>query len=144
MTTQSQLRDKLGKIEALFFGAGTAGERVAAGAALDRVRAKLAELERQDPAIEMQFSLQDPWSRHLFIALCRRYGLNPYRYHRQRRTTIMVRAPRRFIEQLWCEFGDLNSDLQAYLHEVTMKIIREEVYADTSDAQELPEALPAA
>ena len=144
MTTQSQLRDKLGKTEALFFGAGTAGERIAAGAARERVRAKLAELERLDPPIEMQFSLADPWSRHLFIALCRRYGLNPYRYHRQRRTTIMVRAPRRFIEQLWREFGDLNTDLQDYLHEVTMKIIREEVYADTSDAQELPEALPAA
>jgi hypothetical protein len=27
---------------------------------------------------------------------------------------------------------------------VTLKIIREEVYADTSDAQEVPEALPAA
>jgi hypothetical protein len=32
----------------------------------------------------------------------------------------------------------------AYLMEVTLKLIREEVYADTSDAQEIPEALPAA
>jgi hypothetical protein len=145
MTTQSQLRDKLRKIEALFSGAGTTGERNAAGAALERVRAKLLELERQEPAIEMQFSLPDPWSRHLFTALCRRYGLNPYRYHRQRRTTVMVRAPRRFIEQvLWREFAGLNSDLQAYLQEVTLKVIREEVFADTSDAQEVPEALPAA
>ena len=136
---------KLRKIEALFSGAGTAGERLAAGAALERVRAKLAELERQEPPVEMQFSLPDPWSRHLFIALCRRYGLNPYRYHRQRRTTLMVRAPRRFIEQvLWREFAGLDADLQAYLHEVTMKIIREEVFADTSDAQEVPDALPAA
>ena len=145
MTTQSQRRDKLRKIEALFSGGATAGERGAAGAALERVRAKLAELELQDPAVEMQFSLPDPWSRQLFIALCRRYGLNPYRHHRQRRTTIMVRAPRRFIEQvLWREFADLNGDLQAYLHEVTLKIIREEVHGDTSDAQEVPEALPAA
>jgi hypothetical protein len=79
------------------------------------------------------------------MALCRRYGINPYRYHRQRRTTVMVRAPRRFIEQvLWREFADLNADLQAYLQEVTLKIIREEVHGDTSDAQEVPEALPAA
>ena len=85
-------------------------------AALERVRAKLAELERQDPSAEMQFSMPDQWSRHLFIALCRRYGLKPYRYHRQRRTTVMVRAPRRFIEQvLWREFCDLDADLQAYL-----------------------------
>jgi len=145
MTTQSQLRDKLRKIEALFAGAGTAGERLAAEAALERVRAKLADLERQAPPTEMQFSISDPWSRQLFTALCRRYGLKPYRYHRQRRTTVMVRAPRAFIDQvLWREFSDLNADLQAYLQEATLKVIREEVYADTSDAQEVPDALPAA
>jgi len=42
------------------------------------------------------------------------------------------------------EFRDLDGDLQAYLHEVTLKVIREEVYADASEAQEVPEALPAA
>jgi hypothetical protein len=121
MPTQAQLRDKLRKVEALFVGAGTAGERLAAQAAIERVRRRLAELEREAPPIEMQFSLPDPWSRHLFIALCRRYGLNPYRYPRQRRTTVMVRAPRPFLEALWREFHDLNTELQAYLHEVTLK-----------------------
>jgi len=145
MTTQSQLREKLRKIEALFAGAGTAGERLAAEAALARVRAKLADLEHHNPPVEMQFSISDPWSRHLFIALCRRYGLKPYRYHRQRRTTVMVRAPRAFVDGvLWREFSDLEADLQTYLHEVTMKIIRDEVYADTSEAPEVPDALPAA
>ena len=42
-----QLREKLRKIEALFAGAGTAGERLAAEAALERVRARLSELGRQ-------------------------------------------------------------------------------------------------
>jgi hypothetical protein len=145
MSTQSRLREKLRKIEALFAGAGTAGERLAAEAALARMRAKLAEIEGRDPPVEMQFSLPDQWSRHLFIALSRRYGLKPYRYPRQRRTTVMVRAPRGFIEQvLWPEFRDLNGDLQDYLHEMTLKVIREEIYADTSDAAEVPEALPAA
>jgi hypothetical protein len=51
------LREKLRKIEALFAGAGTAGERLAAEAALERVRARLGELSRQDPSIEMQFSM---------------------------------------------------------------------------------------
>lgn len=143
MTTPAQLRDKLRKIEALFLGAGTAGERLAAEAALERVRAKLAQEERRDPATEMQFSLADQWSRHLFVALCRRYGLKPYRYPRQRRTTVMVRGPRHFLEQvLWPEFRDLNAELQAYLHEVTLKVVREEVYADTSEVPEVPEGLP--
>ena len=143
MSTDSQLREKLRKIEALFAGAGTAGERLAAEAALERVRARLAELGRRDPPIEMQFSLSDQWSRHLFLALCRRYGLKPYRYHRQRRNTVMVRAPKGFIHDvLWREFTELNAALQAYLHEVTLRVISEEVYADASEAQEVPEALP--
>ena len=35
MSTESQLREKLRKIEALFAGAGTAGERLTAEAALE-------------------------------------------------------------------------------------------------------------
>ncbi|MHB8885454.1 MAG: hypothetical protein ACYC5H_10290 [Methylovirgula sp.] len=143
MSTESLLREKLRKIEALFAGAGTAGERLAAEAALARVRARLNEIGRQDPPVEMQFSMSDQWSRHLFLALCRRYGLKPYRYHRQRRTTVMVRAPRGFVDMvLLPEFSDLDMALKTYLHEVTLRIIREEIFADTSDAQEVPEALP--
>lgn len=96
MAIEADLREKLRKIEALFSGAGTAGERLAAEAALQRVRVRLVELERRDPAIEMQFSMADQWSRRLFLALCRRYGLTPYRYRRQRLTTVMVRVPRGF------------------------------------------------
>ena len=51
MTSESQLREKLRKIEALFVGAGTAGERLAAEAALQRVRARVEELARHEPPI---------------------------------------------------------------------------------------------
>src|SRR5215475_6016163 len=143
MTIETQLRDKLRKIEALFAGAGTAGERLAAEAALGRVRAHLAELGQQDPPVEMQFSMPDQWSRHLFLALCRRYGLQPYRLYRQRRNTVMVRAPRGFFDQvLWPEFTELARILQSYLHDVTLRIIREEVHTDASEAPEVSAALP--
>jgi hypothetical protein len=143
MSIEFQLREKPRKIETLFAGASTAGERLAAEAALERVRVRLAEVGRRDPPIEMQFSMPDSWSRHLFLALCRRYGLAPYRYHRQRRNTIMVRAPKGFIEKvLWPEFSELDSALQIYLREVTLHVIREEVHSDMSEPQEVPEALP--
>jgi hypothetical protein len=143
MTSESQLREKLRKIEAMFAGAGTAGERLAAEAALQRVRARVEELVRNDPPIEQQFSLPDQWSRHLFLALCRRYGLRPFRYRRQRRNTVMVRASRGFVDQvLLPEFSELEKALQIYLHEVTLRVIREEIFDDTNDAQEVSEALP--
>jgi hypothetical protein len=41
--------------------------------------------------------------------LARRYGLRPYRRPRQKRSTIMVRLPRAFSDQiLWPEFVQLN------------------------------------
>ena len=43
MSIESQSREKLRKIEALFAGASTAGERLAAEAALERVRGRLAD-----------------------------------------------------------------------------------------------------
>ncbi|WP_456791568.1 hypothetical protein [Bradyrhizobium sp. USDA 4506] len=40
------------------------------------------------------------------------------------------------------EFSELEKALQVYLHEVTPRVIREEIYDDTRDAQEVPDALP--
>jgi hypothetical protein len=136
MTIEEQLRERLRKVEALYFGAGTAGEREAAGAASQRLKAKLTELSRDDPTVEMQFTMPDPWAVRLFVALCRRYGFNPYRYPRQRRTTIMVRAPRQFFETaVWHQFSDMHADLWRHLEETTERVIRDTVHMDTTDAE---------
>lgn len=143
MSLEQQLREKLAKIEALFVGAGTEGERQAAGEAMARVRARLAELQAKAPPIEMQFSMPDQWSRQLFLALSRRYGLLPYRYPRQRRTTVMLRVPKDFVDQvLWPEFEEMNGALRQYLGEVTLRVIREEVFSDASEAPEVAPSLP--
>jgi hypothetical protein len=135
VTTEQQLREKLRNIEALFEGASTAGERNAAAAAINRLKKALADLP--EPFLEIQFTVADPWSRRLFTALCRRYGLEPYRYPRQRKTTVMVRAPKSFVDQtLWPEYVQLQRALQTYLMEATERIIREEVYRDAGEAPE--------
>ncbi|MFB6453372.1 hypothetical protein [Bradyrhizobium tunisiense] len=55
----------------------------------------------------------------------------------------MVRASRGFVDRvLLPEFTELEGALQVYLHEVTLRVIREEIYDDASDAQEVPDALP--
>ena len=143
MAIEDDLLARLRKIEALMAGAGTAGEREAAGAALERVKARLAEQTRRDPPVELQFSMPDTWSRQLFVALCRRYGLKPYRYPRQKRTTVMLRVPRGFSDTvLWPEFQELDRALVAHLDDVTAGIIRSAVHADTSEAAEVPAQLP--
>ena len=140
MQSEDRLREKLRKIEALYAGAATAGEKFAAGAAAERIRRQFEAASRQEQAEEFKFSISDPWSRQLFSALCRRYGLKPFRYARMHRQTVMVRAPASFIHAtLWPEFEDLSQALTAHLDEITRKIIREEVHEATQDAEELNE-----
>ena len=140
MSTEDELRDRLRKIEALFAGAKTSGERDAAGAAAERIRARLKDAGASEPAVEMRFTLHDPWSRKLFLALSRRYGLTPYRYPRMKRQTLVVSAPRSFLETvLWPEFDQLNSALTSYLLQVTERVIRDVVHSNTADAEERAE-----
>jgi hypothetical protein len=138
MSGDQLLREKLRKIEALYAGGATPGERSAAQAAAERIRARLAATARIEPPIEMRFSINDSWSRQLLIALCRRYGLRPYRYPRMHRQTLIVKAPRSFVETvLLPEFEAINAALIEYLSSITERIIREEVYRDVADADEI-------
>jgi hypothetical protein len=141
---ERQLIEKLRRVEALFEGAGTAGEREAAACALDRLRRRLEEAQERDPAIEYRFTLADMWSRRLLVALLRRYGVHPYRYSGQRYTTVMARVPRQFVDEiLWPEYKELNDVLRTYLEETTERVIRQGVHEDSSEA-EVMKALPGA
>jgi hypothetical protein len=106
-------------------------------------RASATRPARRDPPIELQFSMPDAWSRQLFVSLCRRYGLQPYRYSRQKRTTVMVRVPRGFNDTvLWPEFLELDRALSAHLQSVTTRIIHDAIHADTSEVEEVQTSLP--
>jgi hypothetical protein len=137
MTTEAELREKLRKIYALFEGATTHGERDAAAAAIGRVKKALAAEQQREQPIEVKFSLPDRWQRRLFAALCRRYGLEPYRYKGQRYTTVMLRIPNSFVYGvLWPEYLEIKEALDEYLNEATERIIREEVYRNAKEPQE--------
>ena len=139
MTTEHDLADKLRKLEALFANPGTDGERAAAGSALDRIRERLRRLERTEQAHELRYSLPDEWSRALFVALARRYGLKPYRLRGQRRTTVMLHVVPSFADEtFWPEFLQLHDVLHHHLERVTRELIARAVHHDSSDAAERP------
>ena len=138
--SEDRLREKLRKIEALYAGAATVGEKSAAGAAAERLRRQFQTSSKAEPSLEFKFSVSDPWCRRLLVALCRRYGVKPYRYHRMKAQTVIVRAPNSFVRlTLWPEYEELRQALAAHLDEITDRIIREEVYETTGDAEEIAE-----
>jgi hypothetical protein len=144
MDDESKLLEKLRRIEALHAGAATAGERDAAAEARRRIQARLLGLRDADPPEEYRFSLENAWSRRLFVALLRRYGLRPYRYHRQRANTVMVRIPRSFERTIWPEFVALDEALREHLDSVAQRVISEAIASDTSEAEEIRGELGAA
>jgi hypothetical protein len=136
MLDEAKLIEKLRLIEALHSGATTAGEREAAARARERILERLAQVEKEDPPLEYRFSMEDMWSRKVFTALLRRYGIRPYRYHRQRHTTVMARVSKRFVDEtLWPEFQEISSSLRAYLSEVTDRVVSQVIHQDSSDAE---------
>jgi hypothetical protein len=135
---RQKLLERLRKIEALHAGAATPGERDAAASARERIHARLQSATQQERSEEYRFSMDNPWSRKIFIALLRRYGIDPYRYSGQRRTTVMARVPRSFVDQtLMPEFEEMNRALVDHLDRITDDIISEEISRDTSEAREV-------
>ncbi len=133
-----KLIQKLRRVEALHARTGFEGERAAAANAIEAIKKRLEECEVKDPPIEYKFTLADSWSRQLMVALLRRYGIQPYRRPRQRRTTVMARISESFVDEtLWPEFVELDKILQAYLATVTERVIRDAIFEDTADAAEV-------
>jgi hypothetical protein len=142
---EQTLRAKLTRIEALFARAGTEGERDAAASARLRIVERLRRIERDAPPTEHRFSVPDPWARRLLLALLRRYELSPYRYPGQKRQTVMVRAPKPFVDEtLWPEFQSLSDELHRYLEDVATRVVSELLHRDASDAPEVtaPAGMP--
>ena len=137
MNDYERFLNKLRAIEALHAGATTRGERDAAARARERILARLATTKRTEPSLPYKFSLPDPWEQKLFIALARRYGLRPYRRHRQHAQTVMIDVPERFVDEtLWPEFEALSAELRQYLSEVTDRVIADVLEEDGSEPAE--------
>lgn len=133
---EATLINKLRLIEALFAGAATEGEKVAAERARNRILERLELLEKEDPPVEYRFSMADMWSRKVFVALLRRYELQPYRYSGQRYTTVMVKASKRFVDEtLWPEFQEIYETLRTYLSDVTDRVVHQVIHQDSSEAE---------
>jgi hypothetical protein len=144
---EAKLREKLARIEALFAGATTEGERVAAAEARRRIQARLEFVQDSDPPVEFRLSVPDAWARKVLLSLLRRYDLKPYRYRSQRHTTVMVKVPKSFLtEVIWPEYEQVSAAIRSYVDQVTERILADVFQGDSSEAPEVsaPPQLPAA
>lgn len=135
MNDEHRLKERLQAIEALFAGTTYDGERDAAGHARQRILERLAQVMADAP-IEWQFTL-NPYNRHLLIALARRYNLTPYRYRRQRYSTLVIRAPERFLKETFLpEYDRMAEVLEKHLTDLTQRVVAEVLNGDLSEPPE--------
>ena len=65
------------------------------------------------------------------MALCRKHGVTPYRYPRQRRTTVMVRTNKADFERtIATEFRMLHRELTRYFDEMVDHLIADAMKSD--------------
>lgn len=133
--SRERLLEKLRRIEALFARPGTEGERAAAEQARRRILERLgpdapkdpprtATRPQPEPTVEFRFTLRDPWSKRLLVALLDRHGIAPFQRRGQRRTTVRARLSRRFVDEvLWPEFVALDRELRRELDRATDRIL---------------------
>jgi hypothetical protein len=136
--SEARLIEKLRAIEALHARPGTAAEGQAAANARERIRQRLEEAAAPPDIsalpIEYRFSMPDVWSRRVFVALLRRYGIQPYRFAGQRRTTVMAKVTRRFVDEtLWPQYTAVNTELREYLSEVTDRVVATVIHEDLTE-----------
>ena len=137
MLDSQKLIEKFIKIQALFNNPGTEGEKKAALAAMGRIKEEI-EKNRNIRDQEFQFSFDNPWSRTLFIALLRKNKIEPYRKHRQKRSTVMAKIKPEFCKNvLWPEFVKLNEELNHFLSQTAQEIIKKAVNSNFSEPMEV-------
>jgi len=120
----NDLLEKIKKIEALIEGAKTDGEKNAAISAKDRILKKHPELDIDKDVLEFTLRTSDSWHKKLLLAICRKYGLRPYRYKGQKYTTVMVRANTDFLNKIvWSEYIEYSNHLEKLVGAITDDLI---------------------
>ena len=133
--SEARLIEKLRALEALYAPPGTTAEGQAAVDAAERILQRLTENGGDDEPVEYRFSMPDMWSRRVFVALLRCHGLRPYRYRRQRYTTVMAKVSKRFVDEtLWPQYEAFSNSLREYLAEVTDRVVSQVIHDDLTEA----------
>ena len=128
---EAALIAELQQIEYVF---GVMSASAAAGPR-DRIMSRLHEIERSEPSVEFRLSLPDDGVRRLFLAMARRYGMQPYRHHGQRRASVMVRTPKFFMDSIFYPaFSRATEALRRHLDGVTSRVIAQAIGESSADA----------
>ena len=121
MVDDAELNARLSRMAKAFRTTGRHTEMY--GADTDPEQSRIGSCTYTEPETELQFSFFDPLLIKLFLAVCRKHGIRPFRYSRQKQTTVMVRArEQEFQRTVWMEFSLLEAELVSCLEGITDRL----------------------
>lgn len=132
------LADKLRKVDALIARATTEGEKQAAALA------KLRLMQRVVPTPqEFRVKTDSQWRKHLFLAICAKHNVKPYRYKGQKYATTMVRVTKDFMDTiLWPEYLRYVQVLDELVHDIMRDLIAKIHKVEEEDELVIAGSLP--
>lgn len=105
------------------------------GASAEAYAHQLESWRQRDGEREEVCSTGDATGGWLFLRLCARYGLQPYRRRRQKPTTVTVRAPQGFVTKvLWPQFQAMLQVFATARAEVDKEILASWLGAEEASA----------
>jgi hypothetical protein len=116
--------EKLAKIEALIEKTSSEGEKHAALLAKNRILSSL-DLRQSQELFEYKITMESPWKKRLFIALCNKHGIKTYRYYRQKHTTSNVKITKIEMEtKIWPEYLMFSEILENLVEDVMKDLMK--------------------
>jgi hypothetical protein len=116
--------ERIKKLMALLADTEFEGERVAAQAAIDRLAKNVTAEAPKLHETEFRLTTSSDWQKRLLMAICHKHGLKPYRYHRQKYTTVMVRVNEGFLNRVvWPEYLKFSGLLSELVDDITIDLI---------------------
>lgn len=141
MLSELGLIDKLQKIEALYLGATTVGEKAAAAQMMANVQNKLESYRQEEKTTEWTLTVENQFEKRLLKAILAKHGLSAYRYPRQRYTTLKVMSTKTTINTIiWPQYLEMCKVLESYLDEVTSDVIKKAMGQENSEDEIRQEA----
>lgn len=143
MLSELGLIDKLQKIQALYYGATTPGEKMAAAQAMANLKSKIDSYKQQDREIEWKFSMGNYFEKRLLKAILSKHGIESYRYYGQRHTTLNARAGKKIVDEvIWPQYEAMVKVLRNHFDELTNEVIKKALGQDEVEdeiRQEVPQ-----
>jgi hypothetical protein len=121
MSDESKFIDRLRTIERRM---ANAPDGVDSNGVASAMRARLAAARVAESDSLQRCAMPDPWSRDLFVAVCRRYGVEPFHERGLRQTTVSIRVPASFLRDVLSPQAEqMARELDGYLNGFIDRVI---------------------